>query len=264
MPRSTRPKLVEYADPADLNPVSPLRLRFMHSVHSHPDARAAFLRSLYEKVWPTYRTLTIDVDWPTIRRVSSDQHPELIPLRESLTTWAHQLHFLNAAGEPCPWLIATALGMIRRWKCTPSREGEFLHGGEYMLLASELPAGMPLSDKFRGFTFSYQHEYNGMPLGVYEMELQAAVNQEVAAHIAKMRAVAERDGVRVPSKASDVHFGWLVQNLVLARSAAQIIEHCPPTYRQAYPASVSEAIRGLASQLGLKPRRSSGGRPSRR
>jgi hypothetical protein len=260
MPRSKAPKQIQYADPADLNPITPLRLQFMQAVQSHPDAAAAFLRGLHEKVWPLYRNLNLDADWPTIQRAS---RTELIPIRERLTQWAQQLHFLNAAGEPCPWLIVTALGMVRRWKYNPQRKGEFLHGGEYLLFPSELPPLSPLAEKFQKLTFSFHHSNNnGMPLAAYEMELRAAVNAAVDTHLGEMREVAEQTGKRTPEKRSlDLHFGWLMQNLVLGRSAAQIIEHSPSPYRGASSSSVSEALRSLAPQLGLKPHTNVGGRP---
>jgi hypothetical protein len=259
MPRRKTLRLTEYADPGDLSPITPLRLQFMKALQSHPDAAAAFLRGLHANVWPIYRNLTIDADWPTIQN-ASPTYLELIPLREALIHWTYQLHFLTRSGAPCPWLIATAFGMIRRWKCAPQRDGEFLDAGEYMLRASELPPVSPLTEKLQQFSFSFQHPYNGMALGAYEMELRAAVNKAVNAHVAAMREVAKRYGVRVPEKRSSYqHLDWLIQNLVLARSAAQIIEHSH--YRNISTASVSEAIRKLAAQFGLKPRPNAGGRP---
>jgi hypothetical protein len=260
MPRRKTLRLIEYADPADLNPITPLRLKFMQALQSHPDAAAAFLRGLHTNIWPIYCSLTIDADWPTIQNASPTLHSELIPLREALTRWTYQLHFLTRLGAPCPWLIATALGMIRRWKYASQHEGEFLHAGEYMLLASELPPVSPLTEKLHQFTFTFQHSYNGMALAAYQMELRAAVNKAVNAHVAAMREVVERYGARVPEKRSSYqHLDWLIQNLVLGRSAAQILEHS--RYRNVNTVSVSEAIRTLAPQLGLKPRANVGGRP---
>lgn len=195
----------------------------------------------------------------------------LARLRCALIRWAKDLHFVDHDGNPAEWMMNVALGTMALWKIN-----EDLKPGQKQVRnlvwnsarIVDFPSNGLLDQPRHARTrkrlvFEFKDAWSGNePLEFFISKFTARLRSAADRYVRNLERInractisLNKDELTIES-----HCDWLIQNLVLKKSASQIAASAPE-YLAYSTAAISKAIAELALVLGFQHRRHRGGRP---